>query len=177
MHHTAEREAAYKASRGLGRVAEKFRSPECRNTGWLVCGGEVPQTRSCLSGWVQTSTVASLVVVMTLSSQYNIAFSFWVNFKEKLINLSSRVTVPPSWCLCGGPVSLQLSCWITHPPWSPKCHSIPKVSDGRGRAICHLKWKFQGSGEMFLSYEKLEPFLTTSFRRCRSSCLKADSCE
>lgn len=41
------------SQQGLMLGCRECRSLKCRNTGCLVCRGEVQQTRSCLFGWVQ----------------------------------------------------------------------------------------------------------------------------
>lgn len=79
-----------------------------------------------------------------LKGKWNVTF-WWTWKKDEGVNLDSRRILFPPWYLFWGfcqPFLLQLSCQITHSLGSPKCFSIPGVSDGWGRTICHLKWKF-----------------------------------
>lgn len=155
MHHIEEREADYKASRSLCWVTENLGDWSAKTLsalfqkfkvhGAIGLGGSSPSCQiPCSQGQMKCSILVEL--------------------KERWeVNLDSRLILLPPWylfwCFCQ-PLQLQLSCRITHSLGSPKCFSIPGVSDGWWRTICHLKCNFWSSEEeMFLLYEKLKLFI------------------
>lgn len=112
MHHRAEREAGYKASRGLCWVAENLGAWSIETLAVLSISEKFSRHEAaCLGGSSWSLSAAFLAVMQPF--QDNIKCSFWVNSKEKLISLNFRITLLLFWYMYWGSVGLPaFSCHV-----------------------------------------------------------------
>lgn len=164
MHHRAEREAGYKASRGLCWVAENLGAWSAETLAVLSVEKKFSRHKAaCLGGSSWSLSAAFLARMQPF--QDSIKCSFWVSSREKLASLDSGMTVLPSWCMCWGSAGF--------PPFS--CHVGLHTLLGLLSALASLRYQMGEGGpyaiwmessgvlELFLADEKFELFLKISF--------------